>query len=72
VTAVYTGYMQNVCLSLVPNMAYSINEAWFCSSCLKQLFVFNSIDYDDEFHSTITGEDTALVLSRSLSFNLSP
>jgi len=46
----------------------SINEAWFCSSCLKQLFVFNSIDDDDEFHSTITGEDTALVLSRSLSF----
>jgi len=48
----------------------SINEAWFCSSCLKQLFVFNSIDDDDddEFHSTITGEDTALVLARSLSF----
>jgi len=46
----------------------TINEARFCSYCLKQLFVFNSIDDDDEFHSTITGEDPALVLARSLSF----
>jgi len=45
----------------------TINDAWFCSYCLEQLIVFNILDdNDDEFHSTLTGEDLTLALVRSL------
>lgn len=44
------------------------NDTRFCSFCLKQLFVFNHIDEENDFYSALNGEYSSLTRAKNMCF----